>query len=862
MSTPTNRLAVFRSYTYFHVLVACDSADTVSSLVTNGTFNDITALNSVTRENNQRAVQYVTGNQQGYIVMVDGARDADLQIEEIIWDSYLMNYGSDPSEALPFAFNGTLKIFEPRNVSFINTLIKTSQMLGTNDILSMPFIIKTYFVGVTDGLDNSGVPQQQVISDIDPLTVYVTNITAVIDQTGTTYEVTFFNMGDGLTGLTQYRELNAGNIGIAPSSGQMSTVMQKLESKLNEAALADYTNILAQARTDQSNTSPNAPLTPGQNLIKRQFKILLCPPYTDPKYVVDCIPAVTQTGGAGESPAISVAPASDIYKVFKDIFQYCPAIGTDDNYVNLPGAPGPGSLSRGTTSTQTGITIFPRVYAQVTRSVTGTQGTTKIYEELVTFIVAPYRLPYGQKAETISGDPSVPAINNQLIFDYYYSGNNVDIITFDMKFDNLNTMLVTATNVYSSGSIPPASNNQPNSPKQQSTGITSASKQGKIAQAMAFFQSRGWTVNQSAGIVANLLAEADSNFDSTSVNASSGAYGIGQWLGARKTLLFSKYADPSNFNNQLDYVDYELNNSESTAGNALRQASTPSAAADVMLFKYERPFNSAFPATGAGGLQRIAKTEAKAIQLAQNPPSLASNTNDVCTTSSSTQSGQIQALTPTISTNPDGTPSTSTAPSFALQSTVVSPRDYSAANAAASDTTPFAEKLKYLAAISSLFCKIQIHGNPDLLGNISNPFRMQPSDSDTVESFIKAVQNANTSACAQYWRTQPVFVKLNVFRPKDEATPGGAVSNFINDFWYQGWYQIYSVQHRFSGGQFLQEIDMYAKIDDLPNPFAGGVSSSQQSNQTQTRGAQQPPTNPGAGPLIPGVNAPLVGGNT
>jgi len=118
----------------------------------------------------------------------------------------------------------------------------------------------------------------------------------------------------------------------------------------------------------------------------------------------------------------------------------------------------------------------------------------------------------------------------------------------------------------------------------------------RVKMAHDYFRWNGYTEAQVDGILANLRAE--SGFDPTITNPTSGAQGIAQWLGprlARFRQLFGhdpndKTIDPAvNFQQQLQFIMWELQNSQATAGAALRAAQSPSDAAFVMMQSYERP---------------------------------------------------------------------------------------------------------------------------------------------------------------------------------------------------------------------------------------------------------------------------------
>ena len=110
---------------------------------------------------------------------------------------------------------------------------------------------------------------------------------------------------------------------------------------------------------------------------------------------------------------------------------------------------------------------------------------------------------------------------------------------------------------------------------------------GNKKKAMEFFQNKGLKPHQAAGIVGNLLGE--SNLNHTAVNKSSGAYGLAQWLGPRKTALFNKYGKNPTFDQQLEFLWDELQGSENASLKALMATSTYEAATDSFMRNFERP---------------------------------------------------------------------------------------------------------------------------------------------------------------------------------------------------------------------------------------------------------------------------------
>lgn len=104
-------------------------------------------------------------------------------------------------------------------------------------------------------------------------------------------------------------------------------------------------------------------------------------------------------------------------------------------------------------------------------------------------------------------------------------------------------------------------------------------------RALNYFMNKGLTREQSAGLVGNLMVESSMN--TKALNPYSGAYGIAQWLGSRKTALFNKYGNNPTLDQQLDFIWHELNSSHSRGLRMLRQSNNPNDAAANAFGYYE-----------------------------------------------------------------------------------------------------------------------------------------------------------------------------------------------------------------------------------------------------------------------------------
>ena len=129
-------------------------------------------------------------------------------------------------------------------------------------------------------------------------------------------------------------------------------------------------------------------------------------------------------------------------------------------------------------------------------------------------------------------------------------------------------------------------------PAAHPTGGASASGGGNIRD---FFQRNGFTAGQTDGIYAGIMAESGGNPNAR--NPTSGAYGIGQWLGPRKAALFAKYGPNPTLDQQLRFLLSELQGGD-PGGAAVRRSRGGSDTLSAYVNKFMRP------GPGAGGDMR------------------------------------------------------------------------------------------------------------------------------------------------------------------------------------------------------------------------------------------------------------------
>lgn len=119
-------------------------------------------------------------------------------------------------------------------------------------------------------------------------------------------------------------------------------------------------------------------------------------------------------------------------------------------------------------------------------------------------------------------------------------------------------------------------------------GISKGINSPEAAAAVRFFMSKGWTLPQAIGIVSNLLAESGLN---PAAENATGHVGAAQWDQKRQQDFRLKYGHPlkgSPLQEQLEFADWELHNSEAAAGQDLSRQFDPRSAALSVNRNYER----------------------------------------------------------------------------------------------------------------------------------------------------------------------------------------------------------------------------------------------------------------------------------
>lgn len=159
----------------------------------------------------------------------------------------------------------------------------------------------------------------------------------------------------------------------------------------------------------------------------------------------------------------------------------------------------------------------------------------------------------------------------------------------------------------------------------------------------SYFQAHGYTAEQARGIAAGITAEGGSPEAFNGAGGGQGAYGIGQWRGARLAELRRRYGQHPTMQQQLDFLLWELNGGDS-GGAAVRRQSTARGTSRAYIDAVMRP-----GAGAAGDYRRADRYLARAgptpgIAARAAAPASSNNTTHIGTVVVNTQATDARGI--------------------------------------------------------------------------------------------------------------------------------------------------------------------------------------------------------------------------
>ncbi len=206
MSSPENVLSRYRSYAYHQILIACDSTTTAQELQVKQTVTELQRLrqNNTNKDTKFGGMSVAGGPGDNYVVLIDGLVDSEFVINKASWQTIIAP--QDTGQQMMAQLNGTLEVYEPYGAVFLERLVDVCDTLGT-DPTGLVFLLKTVFVGFNDGYHQYN---QEVIPNVKPLLFYLVDITSVMDETGSTYTLSVNGTQNGFGQLPMVSHITKG----------------------------------------------------------------------------------------------------------------------------------------------------------------------------------------------------------------------------------------------------------------------------------------------------------------------------------------------------------------------------------------------------------------------------------------------------------------------------------------------------------------------------------------------------------------------------------------------------------------------------------------------------------------------------
>lgn len=445
MSSPPNKLARFRSYSYYHVLAMCDCSATADALSKS---NDLDAWNHATPDtrvvDDRRGVNdlgpYAPKKVSGsgnYIVLINGSTDAAFVINTARWTSMTAGDAVPGDRSTSIAVEGSIQISEPKGIVFLDQVVKCSIALGI-DSSQVVYVLKTFFVGF--GVDDYGAEFVDHMTNVPPITLLVVDVTGQFTEAGGAYDMQFVAAGHGGARLPQYgKAVNAMSI---TAGASLQSTIQALQDQVNQ----NYDKYF-QCVLDQMNAITDIDVrTSMVNSLRRvKYVITVGSVYKEvaggTKYTVtNQAQQFKNTAGCADSAQLTFPAHSSIEQAIATIMSMSPEVQRE--------------AGRGDSSTN--VKYEYKIHTAVASAPVAGSDQTQLEQTIyyrVDRILTPKTISYSPGFEVLAlddadakKDPMYDALRRNIIeFDYIYTGKNIDILEFDMKLNLGLAYLQTAT---------------------------------------------------------------------------------------------------------------------------------------------------------------------------------------------------------------------------------------------------------------------------------------------------------------------------------------------------------------------------------------------------------------------------------
>lgn len=438
MSNPRNILDKFRSYSYHHILIACDNEASASYIRNSNRlsiFRDFNEARAVTigeedklerldarNESDGKVERVAVGN---YIIIINGMVDTSFVIKDAEWFTTTAASTDKHDRFTSIAVEGKMTVEEPRGMRFMNVLNGACDLLQS-DPTGVIWILKTIFVG--HGIDDFGNEFSDHITDLRPLEFMMYDVTGSFDITGGVYEISFAGASNGAARFPQFSRV-AQNISFTPAEGnKLAPAMAQLAQRMNTLSETNRACVITALKESYGDLEDPSQLEQFR-LVK--YAIIMEDPYNDEAYVIDGLTDQEKDLTIG-SGAFKFGIEFTVEQAIRHIMDRCSKVKTDR-----------------TTGDSNGIKYSWKIHSEITMVGKDTKSPidNTVSDQEIVAVVYRVRRQAELSNQTIervlSGniageteEVTQAKINENLItFDYFFTGKNIDIVDFDLKME-------------------------------------------------------------------------------------------------------------------------------------------------------------------------------------------------------------------------------------------------------------------------------------------------------------------------------------------------------------------------------------------------------------------------------------------
>ena len=441
MSKPDNVLNKFRSYSYHHVLIAANSTNTYDVFETNK-FDLVnllqpkeTTVRSVFSQQSGRSkneiVKYDLEDKTGsYVVVLNSTRDVDFYLDDITWENILLPRSGNISAQMA-ASEGSFVIYEPNGARFFTYLDDILNVLGS-EAIGLTFYLKTFFIGYPDGSDGSSNPDvPQMIANIKPLAFNITDIQSEITNTGSKYTVSFVGSVNGVASLPMLDRVPQGCNTILCTTSPSNTEIPRASSTSLDQAFTRFQKFM----NDKSDLGFQIQLNnaivagvPTDKIKSRtvRYEFHLDDHWKDYKYRIDNFNQLQAESSLNKGGSITLSPDARVSDALSLFMNHCSLYLKEE---------GEGEIDEVTGQT---VKYTHRIETAQRGYCFSEPRGDKWGEFVLQYFIKRVKI-IEATPKAIAQSTVVPDNVKQkaIEFDYMFTGQNVDIINLDMKFDGL-----------------------------------------------------------------------------------------------------------------------------------------------------------------------------------------------------------------------------------------------------------------------------------------------------------------------------------------------------------------------------------------------------------------------------------------